>query len=46
MTNYEEQAWLEFIRVRSSTCLRNILKEDMPPELHDMITKELEVREV
>ena len=46
MTHYEEQAWLEFIRVRSSTCLRNILKEDIPAEHHDMGTKELEVREV
>ena len=46
MTHYEEQAWLEFIRVRSSTCLRNFLKEDLSPELHDMVTKELEVREV
>ena len=46
MTHYEEQAWLEFIRLRSSTCLRNLLKEDISPEYHDMVTKELEVREV
>ena len=46
MTDIETQAWLEFIRPRSSTCLRNFLKEDMSPELHDMVTKELEVREV
>ena len=46
MTHYEEQAWLEFLRVRSSTCLRNLLKEDLPPDHHDMVTKELEVREV
>ena len=45
MNKNEEQAWLNLIRPRSSTCLRNFLKEDMPPELHDMITKELEVRE-
>ena len=46
MTHYEEQAWLEFLRVRSSTFLHNLLKEDIPPEHHDMVTKELEVREV
>ena len=46
MSDRERQAWLNLIRPRSSTCLRNFLKEDMSPELHDMITKELEVREV
>ena len=46
MTNKERQSWLNLIQPRSSTCLRNLLKEDMSPELHDMITKELEVREV
>ena len=45
MTDKEEQAWLNLIRPRSSTCLRNLLKEDMSPELHDMINKELYVRE-
>ena len=46
MTEKEEQAWLNLIRPRSSTCLRNFLKEDLSPEIHDMETKELEVREV
>ena len=46
MTDKERQAWLDLIKPRSSTCLRNFLKEDMSLELHDMITKELEVREV
>ena len=41
-----EQAWLNLIRKRSTTCLRNFLKEDMSVEVHDMVTKELEVREV
>ena len=46
MSDRERQAWLDLIRPRSTTFLRNFLKEDMSPELHDMITKELEVREV
>ena len=46
MTDKELQAWWNLIHPRSSTCLRNLLKEDMSPEVHDMITKELEVREV
>ena len=46
MTDKERQAWLNLIQPRSSTCLRNFLKEDMSPELHDMVTKELEVREI
>ncbi len=47
MTDKERQAWLNLIQPRSSTCLRNFLKhEPMSPELHDMVTKELEVREV
>ena len=45
MTNNEEQAWLNLIRPRSTTCLRNLLKEDLSVELHDMINKELYVRE-
>ena len=46
MTRDEEQAWLTLIRHRSSTCLRNCLKQDLSVQLIDMITKELEVREV
>ncbi len=46
MTDKERQAWLKLIQPRSSKFLRNFLKEDMSPELHDMVTKELEVREV
>ena len=46
MTNTEQQAWLDLLRPRSTTCLRNLLKEDLSVELHDMVTKELEVREV
>ena len=46
MSDRERQAWLDLIRPRSTTFLRNFLKEDMSPELHDMVTKELEVREV
>ena len=46
MNKDEEQAWLNLIRPRSSTCLHNFLKEDLPVEIHDMISKELfEVRE-
>ena len=46
MTNTEQQAWLDLLRLHSTTCLRNLLKEDLSVELHDMVTKELEVREV
>ena len=46
MNDKKRQAFLNLIQHRSSTCLRNYLKEDMSPELHDMVTKELEVREV
>ena len=46
MTNTEQQAWLDLLRTRSTTCLRNLLKQDLSVELHDMVTKELEVREV
>ena len=46
MTRDEEQAWSSFLGILSETCLRNCLKEDMSVEIHDMITKELEVREV
>ena len=46
MNKDEEQAWLNLIRDRSTTCLRNFLKEDLPVEIHDMVSKELyEVRE-
>ena len=45
MTERERKAWLNLIQPRSSTCLLNFLKEDMSPELHDMVTKELEGRE-
>ena len=33
------------VRSASSNYLRSCLKEDISPELHDMITKELYVRE-
>ena len=33
------------VRSASSNYLRSSLKEDISPELHDMITKELYVRE-
>ena len=46
MTEKERKAWLDLIQPRSSTCLRNLLKKDISPELIDMVTKELEVREV
>ena len=46
MSDKERQAWLNLIQPRSTTCLRNFLKEDMSPELRDMVTKELEAREV
>ena len=46
MTNIEQQAWLDLLRPRSTTCLRNLLKKDLSVEMIDMITTELEVREV
>ncbi len=46
MSDKEQQAWLSFIRPRSSAFLRNFLKENLSVEIHDMVTKELEVREV
>ena len=45
MTETEKKGWLNLIQPRSSTCLLNFLKEDMSPELRDMVTKELETRE-
>ena len=46
MNKDEEQAWLNLICNRSTTCLRNLLKKDLSVELHDMVSKELyEVRE-
>ena len=46
MTHEEQQAWVNLLRDRSTACLRNCLKEDLSVELHDIITKELEVREL
>ena len=46
MSDKERQAWLNLLQPRSTKCLRNFLKEDLSPELHDIVTKELEVREV
>ena len=46
MTKKEKKAWLNLIQPRSSTCLHNFLKEDMSPELNDMINKELKMREI
>ena len=46
MSKEEAQAWQTLITARSTTCLRNCLKKDLSVELHDMITKEIEVREV
>ena len=46
MTHQEQQAWVNLLRDRSTTCLRNCLKEDLSVELHDIITTELEAREV
>jgi len=46
MTERERKAWLDLLTPRSTTCLRNLLKEGVSPELHDMVTKELERREV
>ena len=46
MTNQEQQAWVNLLSDRSTTCLRNCLKEDLSVEVIDIITKILEVREV
>ena len=44
--NYQmEDLTLDDIRNASSNYLRSCLKEDIAPETHDMITKELYVRE-
>ena len=40
-----EDLTLDDIRSLSSNYLRSCLKEDISPETHDMITKELYVRE-
>ena len=40
-----EDFTLDDVRTSSSNYLRSCLKEDISPELHDMITKELYVRE-
>ena len=45
--NYQmEDLTLDDIRNASSNYLRSCLKEDISPEAHDMITKELYVREM
>ncbi len=41
-----EDFTLDDVRTSSSNYLRSCLKEDISPELHDMITKELYVREM
>ena len=44
--NYQmEDFTLDDVRASTSDYLRRCLKEDISPELHDMITKELYVRE-
>jgi len=44
--NYQmEDFTLDDVRTSSSNYLRSCLKEDISPELHDMIAKELYVRE-
>ena len=44
--NYQmEDFTLDDVRTSSSNYLRSCLKEDISHELHDMITKELYVRE-
>ena len=40
-----EDFTLDDVRTSSSNYLRSCLKEDISPELHDMIAKELYVRE-
>jgi hypothetical protein len=45
--NYQmEDLTLDDIRRASSNYLRSCLKEDIEPETHDMITKELYVRDM
>jgi hypothetical protein len=46
MTQKAKEQWLFLIRGRSTTCLRNFLKEPMYVGIHDMVTQELEAREV
>ena len=46
MNDRERQAWLNLIRPRSTTCLRNFLKEPMYEGIREMVTKELEARGV
>ena len=47
LTHDEIKILNDDIRQSSTTKLRKILKEDIPVELHDMITKELfEIREL
>ena len=41
----EEKLTYQDIREASSNYLRSLLKEDIDVELHDMVTKELYVRE-
>ena len=41
----EENLTYQDIREASSNYLRSLLKEDIPVELDDMVTKELYVRE-
>ena len=41
----EENLTYQDIREASSNYLRSLLKEDIPVELNDMVTKELYVRE-
>ena len=41
----EENLTYQDIREASSNYLRSLLKEDIDVELHDMVTKELYVRE-
>ena len=41
----EEKLTYQDIRELSSNYLRSLLKEDIDVELHDMVTKELYVRE-
>ena len=44
--NYQmEDLTLDDVRRASSNYLRSCLKEDIAPETHDIITKELYVRE-
>ena len=45
MTYQLEDLTLDDIRSASSNYLRSCLKEDISPETHDMIAKELYIRE-